>query len=234
MKRIKLISKVALPEQRIASCPVIGEDHVTLSQSNAQELERAITRANNEAEQAQVYALDPTITDDPDARTALDDAIYRRDRLQAALPQLAEPTSTGQQHERKVRWLGRADAIEQKRDALACEFAEGYPDLIDKLVDLFQRVQAIDAEVEPHQWRCSKYRGTSVKSNRALHPCQLEIVHCQWAAGLATYAPPILPEQVMPVLPIRAQLVGAQAARPATACGCPTRRQLLRQSDKGT
>ena len=200
MKRIKLLSKVSL-EQRIAHA--LSSERVTSHNLDRLivELRAAITRAENEAEQAQARSLDPTIND-PDARAACDDAVYRRDRLQAALPQLQNRHQQLQQHERKVRWLGRADQVEAKRNALAAEFAEGYPDLIDKLLDLFQRVQAINAEVDRINGEAPNTEGRRLAPiGKHCIPPNLKLFT---AAGQQVWPPPapvLLPQDIMPVLP---------------------------------
>ena len=199
MKRVKLISKVPLPE-RIAHA--LSSERIT-SHSLKQmlgELQKAITKANNDAEQAQARALDPTVTD-PSARTACDDALYRRDRLQAALPQLQDRHQLVQQQERRARWIGRADSVSSQRDALACEFAEGYPDLIDKLVDLLQRIQAIDGQINRINGEAPNTERRRLTAIGHSIPVNLKLFTASGQQVWPRPTPVILPQDIMPVLP---------------------------------
>src|SRR5262245_56566129 len=76
------------------------------------EVESAITEAEQSAEAANTRALDPTIDDPAAARVARDDAIYRLERLKAALPPLQQRYSEVRLVERKAMW--RADYADVK------------------------------------------------------------------------------------------------------------------------
>ena len=72
---------------------------------------------------------------------------FARDRLKALLPRLQQRHQQMVAQERAVRWNATADQVQVQRDALANEFAETYPALVNGLVDLFERLRAMDEEV---------------------------------------------------------------------------------------
>src|SRR6516165_3048384 len=98
----------------------------------------AATAAAAAAEQARERAPDPTVIH-PATLNAMQDAAYLSEHLQAALPPLRE-------------WLGAVQVAENasrcqaKRNALAREYAELYPQVAAQLCDLFRRAEAIDSE----------------------------------------------------------------------------------------
>jgi hypothetical protein len=91
--------------------------------------ERAARSAADAAGQARKRALDPTLSAKhvADARRAMDDAAFRRDRLQAAVTRLGERL---------------------EHDQLAAELADLYPAVAPKLADLAARIAANDRDIE--------------------------------------------------------------------------------------
>ena len=77
----------------------------------------------------------------------MEQAAFARDRLKALLPRLQQRHQQMVAQERAVRWNATADQVQVQRDALANEFAETYPALVNGLVDLFERLRAMDEEV---------------------------------------------------------------------------------------
>jgi hypothetical protein len=64
------------------------------------------------------------------------------------LPRLEQRHQQVAARQRAAQWNAAADAVEQKRNAVADEFATAYPALFAQLIDLFQLVHAVDAEVD--------------------------------------------------------------------------------------
>ena len=79
----------------------------------------AITAAATAADQAKQRALDPTIDDPAAARQQRDDAIYRLERLQAALPPLQARYTELRLAERRAQWRTDYAQVKAKRDATA-------------------------------------------------------------------------------------------------------------------
>ena len=146
--------------------------------------------------------LDPTNLD-ASARTALDAAIYQRDRLAAALPPLRTKHNQTLAQERKAAWNREADAIEARRDDLTEVFASTYPELVAQLIELFQRVKSMDQEVD-------RINGAAPNSeSRRLLPVGVrgEIAAKTSLLGLSGQvvfpppAPPLALQMAMPVVP---------------------------------
>jgi hypothetical protein len=110
------------------------------------EVADALLDVEQEVTVAQAKKLDPTVLDD--TRSALDAAVWRRDKLQSAVSALRTKHSQVMLQELRTAWNRDADAIEQKRDDLTEEFAAAYPELVAQLIELFQRVKVMDAEVD--------------------------------------------------------------------------------------
>jgi hypothetical protein len=112
--------------------------------------ERAAKSVADAAEQARKCALDPTLSasDVADARRAMDDAAFRRDRLQAAVTRLGERLEQLKDQEENARRQAAYDKARIERDQLAAELTELYPAFAKKLVDLLSRVAANDRDIE--------------------------------------------------------------------------------------
>ena len=146
-------------------------------------------------------ALDPTNLD-PDTRTALDAAIWRQDKLQGAVSALRQRHQQILAQEQRAQWNVAADAIEARRDELTEEFAERYPDLIASLIELFQRVRAMDAEVDKINGEAPDSEGrrllkVGIRGDLSVNTRLVGL------SGQQVWPPvpaPILPEQVMPII----------------------------------
>jgi hypothetical protein len=165
------------------------------------EVADALLDAEQEVTVAQARVLDPTVLDDS-APEALRAAEHHRDRLAAALPALRTKHQQVVAQERQAAWHREADAIEARRDELTEVFASTYPELISQLIELFQRVKSMDAEVD-------KINGSAPNSeSRRLLPVSIRPdlsvnTKLLGLSGQAVWPPPtpaILPEQVMPQL----------------------------------
>jgi hypothetical protein len=83
-----------------------------------------------------------------DARKCVNDAAFKRDRLQAALGKLGERLKQLQEQEENARRQVIYDKLKAERDQLAKEYADLYPPLAQKLAELLSRVAANDREVD--------------------------------------------------------------------------------------
>jgi hypothetical protein len=112
--------------------------------------ELAAASASDMAEDARNRALDPTLsgTELKDARKCMDDAAFRRDRLQAALGKLRERLAELKDQEENARRQAAYDKAKAERDELAKELADLYPVVAQKLAELFTRVAANDRDID--------------------------------------------------------------------------------------
>jgi hypothetical protein len=112
--------------------------------------ERAARSAADAAGQARKRALDPTLSAKhvADARRAMDDAAFRRDRLQAAVTRLGERLEQLKDQEENARRRAAYDKAGVERDQLAAELADLYPAVAPKLADLAARIAANDRDIE--------------------------------------------------------------------------------------
>jgi hypothetical protein len=111
--------------------------------------ERAAKSAVDAAERARKSALDPALSanDVADARRAMDDAAFKRDRLQAAVTRLGERLEQLKEQEENARHQAAYDKARVERDQLVAELTELYPAVAPKLADLVARVAANDREI---------------------------------------------------------------------------------------
>jgi chromosome segregation ATPase len=114
------------------------------------EAEAAAVVSGQEAEAARVGALDParTAADVVAARHEMEDAAFRRDRMNEAVRRLGERLREVKAEEERGRRRAAYDAALAERDKLAAELTEVYPPLAAKLADLAERIAANDAEIE--------------------------------------------------------------------------------------
>jgi hypothetical protein len=113
------------------------------------EVEAAAIAVGEMAERARSRALDPVLSapDVAAARREMDDAEFRRDRMQVAVTKLdvrlAELRAQEENHRRRATY----EQVKTKRDKLAAELIDKYPAIERQLVDLFARLDANDKEV---------------------------------------------------------------------------------------
>jgi hypothetical protein len=114
------------------------------------EAEAASIAAGDAAAQARGRALDPVLSapDVAKARAEMENAAFRRDRLQVAVTKLRERLKAVKaQEEDSRRQVAYAKAI-TVRDELAKELREVYSALAAQLADLMARITASDREIE--------------------------------------------------------------------------------------
>ena len=99
------------------------------------EAEAGIAKAEQER------AVDRTLSLDPKAaRQAIEDATFAADRLRVLQSKLQVRYREVHDQEQAKAWLAEYDVMKRKRDALAEEVREVYPDAEIKIVDLFVRI----------------------------------------------------------------------------------------------
>ena len=114
------------------------------------EAEAAAVSAGEAAQHARERALDPALSaeDVAIARHEMEDAAFRRDRMQTAVTKLGDRLrELKAQEEDHRRWLAYEKA-KAERDKLAVELKEVYPTLAARLADLAARIDANDREIE--------------------------------------------------------------------------------------
>ncbi len=119
------------------------------------EAEAASTSAGEAAQCARAQALDPALSAEKVtvARREMDDAMFRRDRMQMAVTKLGERLrELKAEEEDHRRWLAY-EMAKAARDKLAAELKEMYPALAARLADLAARIDANDREVEKSNTR---------------------------------------------------------------------------------
>jgi hypothetical protein len=114
------------------------------------ETEAAAIAAGDAAGQARGRALDPALSaaNVATARREMEDAGFRRDRLQVAVTKLRErlkAVKAQEENDRRQVAYAKASAV---RDELAAELARVYPPLAAQLADLMARIFANDKEIE--------------------------------------------------------------------------------------
>lgn len=113
-----------------------------------QEVETAIVTAEADAAAQRVKALD--VIASPDAATARDAvaaAEFARDRLRNVVPRLKARLEDVEAKEHSARWRRQDEAVKKKRDTLAAEVRETYPQLATKITDLFSRIASNNEEI---------------------------------------------------------------------------------------
>jgi hypothetical protein len=154
MERAKPMSAL---EKRIAAA-LGGNDATSADLATLiADAEAAIGQADANAEAERSRALDPALSPDARAaREAMQSAEFSRDRLRTVLPRLQTRHQQAAALERLTQWRADYELLKVKRDALAVELGEVYPKVVRKLVSLFTRLKANDAELSRlHQARPS-------------------------------------------------------------------------------
>jgi hypothetical protein len=123
-------------EQRISDA--LQPDTATTSAAIAaliDEAEAGIAKADREGTVNQTLSLDPKA-----ARQAIEDATFAANRLRMLLSKLQVRYREVHDQEQAKAWLAEYDVMKRKRDALAEEVCEVYPDAEIKIVDLLVRI----------------------------------------------------------------------------------------------
>ncbi len=114
------------------------------------EAETASLASGEAAEQARGRALDPALTanDVAEARRQMEDAAFRRERLQTAVSRLQERLKEVRAQEEDQRRRIAFKKAKAERDRLAAELKAIYPPIEAQFRDLMTRIDANDKEIE--------------------------------------------------------------------------------------
>ena len=116
--------------------------------------------ATAEAEHAKAFEL-VAAPDATKARNAMEEANFTHARLCAVLPKLRQLREHARATEAAAQWRLDFDRVKAKRDEMAAELAEVYPQLTAQLVGLFRRVEVVDKE-------CSRVNSKAPSGERHL------------------------------------------------------------------
>jgi hypothetical protein len=102
--------------------------------------------ADEEAAAARATALDPTLSQAgvADARSKMEDALFKRDKANAAIPRLNDRLRELRHLEDQARRRKAYDEARAERDKLAQELADLYPDFAPKLAEVLTRIVTND------------------------------------------------------------------------------------------
>lgn len=109
---------------------------------------QAAAKSQQAAEAEAERALDPTNLDPEKSRTLAEKLRFEHERLSRAIPLLEQQLRQAQARAYATQWNDEFEQVETERDALAEELTATYPDLVAKLVDLLDRIEACDREVD--------------------------------------------------------------------------------------
>ena len=114
------------------------------------EVEAASLASSETADRARTRALDPALSTKQvaEARRAMEDAAFARDRLSAAVPRLQERLKELRAAEENARRWAAYRKTEAERDKLAAELADVYPPFAERLAELLPRIDANDRQIE--------------------------------------------------------------------------------------
>ena len=114
------------------------------------EAEAAAIAAGDTAARARSRALDPALSapDVAAARREMDDAAFRRDRLQVAAKRLGERLREVRANEEDQRRRIAYKKAKAERDKLAAELKAIYPPIEAQFRDLMTRIDANDKQIE--------------------------------------------------------------------------------------
>lgn len=142
------MTKSELPlDERIAVALANKPSSVDLAAllGEAVEADRAAQAA---ATEARAKALDPATPPKvvSEARKAMDDAQFTRDRLAVATEKLETLRQEADRTEKEAERQKQVDEITVQRDAMAAELRGEYPALVAKLADLLRRMVLVDGK----------------------------------------------------------------------------------------
>jgi hypothetical protein len=136
-------------EQKIAAALTAADVTSTdLSQLIAK-ADAAVAAADKTAEEERTKALDPALSPDPkQAREAMQNAEFVRDRLKTLLPRLETRYRETVEAEALAAWRAEADELEPRGVALLDGFAEFYPEMAKRIANHLDDMRAFDKQVD--------------------------------------------------------------------------------------
>jgi len=120
-------------------------------------VEAAAAASGEAAQLARSQALDPKLSAEKVAlaRREMEDAAFRRDRMQVAVAKLGERLNDLKAHEENERRWASYEKAKAERDKLVAELKQIYPVFSARLADLMGRIRASDEEVDRINRRAS-------------------------------------------------------------------------------
>jgi DNA repair exonuclease SbcCD ATPase subunit len=114
------------------------------------EAEAASLASGELAERAKQRALDPALTASAivEARREMDDAAFKRERLQTAVTRLQTRLKEVKAQEENQRRWAVYEKLKAERDRLAAELKATYPDIESKLGELIGKLEKNEREVD--------------------------------------------------------------------------------------
>lgn len=142
-------------EPRIANA--LTDPHIATADLNEliSETEVALTAAEATAQTERRKAVDAVMPDAAEAERSAWAAEVHRDRLHSLLSRLRQRFAEISAAERAAQRVADCEAVKAKRDALAREFVELYPDVVSRFIDFAQRAAAVDDE-------CVRFNGAAL------------------------------------------------------------------------
>ena len=115
-----------------------------------EEAKAAAVASGDAAERSRKRALDPTMppAEVAAARREMEDAAFRRDRLEVAVQKLGDRLNELRAEEEDQRRRLAYDKVKAERDGLADELARVYPPIVSQLKDLLSRIAENDRQIE--------------------------------------------------------------------------------------
>jgi hypothetical protein len=110
--------------------------------------ESAALSAGEAAERTRKQALDPALTANAVARGEMEDAAFRRERLQTAVTRLKERLREVKTLEEDERRRIAYCKVKAERDSLAAELKASYPSMESWLGELIAKIEANDRWIE--------------------------------------------------------------------------------------
>lgn len=119
------------------------------------ETDVALTAAEATAQTERQKAVDAVTPDAAEAERSAWTAEVHRDRLHSLLSRLRQRLAEVSAAEHSAQRETDYEAVKAKRDALAREFVEFYPDLVRRFIDFAHRTAAVDDE-------CARFNGAAL------------------------------------------------------------------------
>jgi len=113
-------------------------------------VEAAAAASGEAAQLSRSQALDPQLSAEKVAvaRREMEDAAFRRDRMQVAVTKLGERLKELKAQEENERRWAAYETAKAERDELVTELKDVYPVFAARLADLMGRIRASDEEVD--------------------------------------------------------------------------------------
>jgi hypothetical protein len=148
------MTKQTTLERRIGTVLADDNNKSSVIAALIDETVAAIVDADEDIKLEQEKAFESlALPDSKAAREAMQAAEFVQTWLRTALLRLQRRLRETQERESRAQWYAEYEAVKSKRDALATEFREVYPEFEGKVVSLLSRMAANDAEISRLHFR---------------------------------------------------------------------------------